>query len=542
MSKTNTAPKKKARIGNILLWILVILVALHIYTDGESTDALLRLFDLEDIGSSYTEQSPPYLGVEVLNTYDKSGAFVLGVDAESPAEVAGVLTGDTIISIGHCAITSAEDVVSALASFYPGDVTRITVQRGNDQLVFDVTLNAAVQNTTNSSNQEADRLPSVPDGMRDHVYLNMRDWGYCEKLTGNVIITFLFVNDPEATWSDAQISTMKADLQAVADRIESDATGYGAHVNITLQYKTCSTAQTIVDGDFSQWMDSALASAGLPDRTGINTHLENIYGCDSTPVVFLANHAGRAKAVSHSSKNEFAILYQDSHAFYHELCHIYGAKDFYYPADVKTLAETYLTDSLMVNSSEGKMDDFTAYLIGWTDSLSDNALQFLKDTAHLTKDYLASEHEKETYTGYVTDYTATWGIYTGYLVDGIRHGEGKWISNFGYTQEGTFVHGSLHGYGTCRYDNGNTYAGNWNNGTWNGHGTFTWGSGDKYSGDRYVGEFADGYRHGYGIYYYANGNRYEGNWSNGERHGQGTYYYSDGTSKSGTWSDGNYQG
>ena len=47
----------------------------------------------------------------------------------------------------------------------------------------------------------------------------------------------------------------------------------------------------------------------------------------------------------------------------------------------------------MVNSGTGVIDDLTAYLIGWTDTLSDAALTFLQETAYLTYDYLAEKKE-----------------------------------------------------------------------------------------------------------------------------------------------------
>ncbi len=557
MSNTTKA-KKKLSFGKILLWIVAIFVALHFCTDGASSDALWKLFSPTTTRPSVTELYQPNVGITITDAEDNAGARVLSVTAGGPADIAGIRPGDTITALGYWTITSAADLMEDISTFPPGEITTVRIQRGDTRLVLRITLGEVVQDTTatppststdappststgplppTSTGTPPEDLSSLPEALRNHVYLNMRNWGYCEKLTGNAVITFLFVSDPEAAWTNDAIDAVKSQLQAAASRITSDAAAYGAQVNITLQFKTSTTTQTIVDGDTGKWMDSALTAAGLPGRTGINTHLENLHGCDSAPLIFVANHGGRATATSHSSKNEFAILYQNANAFYHELSHIYGAKDFYYPAEVKALAETYLPNSLMGGSSEGDMDDFTAYLIGWTDTLSNNALAFLEETAYLTQDYLAAEKEKENYTGYVTDFQATWGTYTGYLVNGVRHGQGKWISNFGYTQEGTFLHGSLHGYGTCHYAEGHLYEGNWSNGRWEGQGTFTWAGGDKYSGN-----FADGERSGYGVYYYSSGSRYEGQWVDGNQQGQGTMYYTDGTVYEGQWVDGNQQG
>lgn len=581
----NTSQKKKSGFGKLLLWVVILFVALHIFTDGEFTDDLLEIFDKDE--PSYTVSDP---------TINKI-----------PTNTTGNIPTNTTGSIPT--------------------------------------------NTTTGVTQP-DLLPSVPEALRNHVYLGWRGQGYCEELTGNATITVIFVSDPEGAWTDSQINAVKTDMQSTVSRITSDAAGYGAQVNISLQYRTTSTIVKIQDGDTAAWVNSALTSLGLPDRTGINPALESTYGVDSAPVIFVANHGGRAKATLLGSGNEYAVLYENADSFYHELCHIYGAQDFYYPNDVKTLTQTYIPNSIMVDSSEGVMEEFTAYLIGWTDTLAPNALDFLNATAYLTSDYLAAEKEKETYTGYVTNFTYDGGTYTGYLVDGVKHGQGKWIRENGTVWEGTFDHGVFSGAGNYIYPSGDTYTGQWLNGKRHGTGTYTWASGGSYtgtfvenertgsgsiiysngstyvgeclkglrhgtgkltyrdgsvydgtwsegkrhgkgtytdadgnvyigdwvadqrngqavvyyangnvysgswvndkwngqgsftwaSGDKYVGEYVDGYRHGYGIYYYPSGTRYEGYWENGEINGQGTMYYANGTIQSGLWSNGSFVG
>lgn len=57
------------------------------------------------------------------------GAYVGGVNPGSPAEAAGLSTGDVIIAVGDRNIRSADDLASALASSSNGNVT-LTVARG----------------------------------------------------------------------------------------------------------------------------------------------------------------------------------------------------------------------------------------------------------------------------------------------------------------------------------------------------------------------------------------------------------------------------
>ncbi len=570
-----TAAKKKGKFGKILLWTVVIFIALHIITDGESTDAFMDLFGPGS--SDYTsggpaDTVPAYMGIRVQDA--DGGALVTAVTPGGPAEAAGIQVSDLIITLGSHAITGSDDLSAALAEYQEGDSTRVIVLRGGtSRTVLVIQFGTPAQESTADSRPQggsqtstvppgttpqetippvtaADPLPSVPDSLRDHVYLNMRVWGHCEKMTGNVVATVIFVNDPTAVWTDAQISAVRGELEATAARIMSDAAVYGAQLQLSFQYKISTTNETIVEGDNIKWMDSALTAIGLPDRSGVNTALESAYGVDTAPVIFVANQKGRDFATS-----QFCTLYEDASAFYHELNHIFGAKDFYYPDDVYTLAQTHLSNTIMIDSSKGVMDDLTAYLIGWTDTLSDSAMGFLQETAYLTQEYLSEEHEKETYTGYVTDYTNRNGTYTGYLVEGVRHGQGKFTNSDGDYWEGTYVHGSLHGQGFYRSAEGVTYSGEFYYGTWHGTGTITWTDGSNYHGQFtdgkrsgqgtytwadgavYQGQWADGKREGTGTMRWANGNRYEGQWSDSQRHGTGTMYYHDGDVYVGQWAN-----
>ena len=588
---SSTSSKKKFSFWKLLIWIVAIFVALNIFTDGEFSDQLASLFEDSGYYQPDIDPQPGYLGIVISDKEGITGGYISQVKPGFSGADAGLLAGDTIITIGNKSINSYDDAVAELSAFHAGDSTSFTVLRNGQyvtlEIVFGIKPQDSIPGSTGPQNSipqqsipsattpagtnppvttspvttppQIDRLPSVPAELRQHVYLNARDWGYCEKLTGNVAITAIFVSDPEASWSDAQINTVKSELQSVVSRITSDAASYGVQVNISLNYKSASTSVKIVDGKTEDWAESALAAAGLPNRSQINTALESTYGVDSAPVFFIANHGGRAAAYN-ASKNEYAVLYENANAFYHELSHIFGAKDFYFPADVKELTETYLPNSIMVDSSDGVMEDFTAYLIGWTDSLSQNALGFLNATSYLTQEYLAAEKEKDSYTGYVTDFTYGGGSYTGYLVRGVKHGQGKWVREDGTVWEGTFNYGKFTGTGNYIYESGAVYTGEWVNGKLHGKGTMTWANGDIYTGDfvegkrtgkgtmtwangaKYTGDFIDNNRTGQGTWTGNTGNTYTGGFLNGNFHGQGTYKWTDGASYIGQWADGQRSG
>lgn len=625
---STTSGKKKFSFGKLLLWAVIIFIALQIFTDGEFGEGLADIF--EDFGSYETEYEPPrgYLGINIEDKEEIEGGYIVEVLPDSPAADAGLQPGDIIVKVGHATISSFDAFLNELDFYHAGDSVTFTVLRDSERITLNVifgtrpddtqattpsqseTIITTPQDTTTATNPPSTtppateppatevRLPSVPDELQQHVYLNSRKWKNKPVFSGNIAVTVLFVSDPDGKWADNEIAEIKQQLQDEVARITTDASKYGKSVKLTFQYKTVSTSAKILEGNANDWVESALKSAGFPERSKLERALAKQYGADFAPVMFVANHNGRSNAMPSFG---YALLYDDPNAFYHELSHLFGARDFYFPSDVKELAATYLPDSVMVNSGTGTMDDLSAYLVGWTDKLSQNALDFLYATKHVTQEYLNTEKEKESYTGYVTNYTYDGVTYTGYLIRGQLHGEGTRITDRS-EWTGTFDHGNfVKGTGTMRYTNGAVYTGQWQNSQRHGKGTMTYADGSRYEGNwkehdfhgygiytyadggyyegnwengkrsgkgksvskegsvwegtfvdgklhgqgtctwvdgsKYVGAFVEGKRHGYGTYYYTSGNRYEGNWANGDRNGQGTMYYSDGAVYTGNWKD-----
>lgn len=73
----------------------------------------------------------------------------------------------------------------------------------------------------------------------------------------------------------------------------------------------------------------------------------------------------------------------EKRTFIHELLHLFGAEDFYYPPVVEKAADKWLPDSIM---NEGHtIDALTRVLVGWDTWLSGNAEGFLNDTKGVTE-------------------------------------------------------------------------------------------------------------------------------------------------------------
>ena len=107
-------------------------------------DVMPLVNDLRDYGYIHSA----YLGVMVINTDPNAAAyygFPVGADVEEVtpgycAEKAGVRAKDTIIALGGQKVESVSELTRILRKFKAGDTTTITVFRGGQELVLDITL------------------------------------------------------------------------------------------------------------------------------------------------------------------------------------------------------------------------------------------------------------------------------------------------------------------------------------------------------------------------------------------------------------------
>ena len=84
--------------------------------------------------------SHPYLGVKVTTADANAGATVSSVTAASPAEKAGLQTGDVITRAGTRAVHTSEDLVNAVQSSKTGDKLDITFTRAGASKTVSVTI------------------------------------------------------------------------------------------------------------------------------------------------------------------------------------------------------------------------------------------------------------------------------------------------------------------------------------------------------------------------------------------------------------------
>lgn len=381
-----------------------------------------------------------------------------------------------------------------------------------------------------------DRLPNLDESYDTHVYLAARGNGHSFSLTGEVLVTVMFVDDPDVRWTQADKAAVKAQIEQDNRMLEAAAAEYGAELTLTIRYLDADIDVRFDMLDYRDWAAAAVETTGH-SMPYCSTYVKNDYDVKEAPYMLCTPHDGRsfAKAVDQDGYFEYGVLFgNDAEAYAHELCHLFGAMDYYYPQEVAELAEECFGSNLMLDSTERAIDPLTAYLLGWTDEVSEESLHFLDETAWITDYVYQQYYRQETYTGTGTRTTAG-STYTGQMVQGIAHGTGRLELSDGSVYEGEFYYGSRQGQGTYTWADGAVYEGEFSENMLHGQGKYTW-----IGGAVYEGQFFEGVIQGEGTYTWADGTVYEGQFMDGELHGAGQLTYPNGTVLSGTWEYGEY--
>lgn len=379
---------------------------------------------------------------------------------------------------------------------------------------------------------------NIPDAYKDNHYLSSMDGGYCENMVDSMVVYFLFVNDPTDGWTQAEVSEAEAALLDELRTLLGEAESYGVDLQINYVFDSVNIS-TEFNRNSDAWKTEALRQAGWSHNLQDQRVMEEFYEASNVPVVFLVDEPGRSFANFYYYGNGFesvTICQKDYTALRHEMCHVFGARDMYFPQETVDAAEMYLPNGIMYGDCRGEVDPLTAFVIGWTDELSNEAIAFLQATNSLTEEYIEQAKQQDQLTGYGTRYFEG-GYYEGDMVEGVFHGEGTCYWDDGYVYTGTWVNGVREGYGVMTGTDGYRYEGYWKNNQPHGTGELVLASGDTYTGS-----FADGKIHGKGTYTWTNGIEYSGDWVNGKREGKGTITWPDGSYYTGDFQNDKFHG
>jgi len=129
------------------------------------------------------------------------------------------------------------------------------------------------------------------------------------------------------------------------------------------------------------------------------------------------------------------------------------------------------------------------------------------------------------------------GAYEGTMLNGQRHGRGKYTWKDGAVHIGYWKNGNRRGKGKMFYANGTVYEGVWKNNFRHGNGKQT------YADDGvYIGDWENDVRSGFGRLIFASGANYNGAWKDDMYHGKGTMLFEDDALYTGSWKNGKMNG
>ena len=246
-----------------------------------------------------------------------------------------------------------------------------------------------------------------PELFQGHVFLTSRNRGWSKKLVGKVTLVNLMVDDTSAVWaSEKDVRALKKDVQEACDVMQKHAGEYGVKLDLHPVYHRvqieCKAGRTNHD-NFREKLPKAL---GCKTMKEVHEKFKKQYGGDEVALVVMPHHAARSFAFMADDRSsdkyaEYAMVYEEgwSHdragTYIHEVFHVFGAVDFYYPEDAVRACERLFPNSIMRYSGINRyFDPVTRYLIGWTDRLTKKAKDFLEETKHLTRFQVESARRK----------------------------------------------------------------------------------------------------------------------------------------------------
>lgn len=229
----------------------------------------------------------------------------------------------------------------------------------------------------------------------------IKNTGSVKTLKGNTLLINLFVTDNESDFSKEEIKQTEITVKDAIFFLQDTAKSYGISLSI----------QSVVLPVFSvPQIPNGIEDASLPVRLlahspygSMETLLSSVsagQNYDSVCVFFHANKNGKSYAspqtvslpIHQTDETEWAFLFHGSSSpapfsasvFAHELLHLAGAPDLYYPAEdtslQKTLAPDYFPYDLMrivpKDIQTARIGAYTAFQIGWLTALPEELLLF----------------------------------------------------------------------------------------------------------------------------------------------------------------------
>ena len=237
--------------------------------------------------------------------------------------------------------------------------------------------------------------------MSHHILTRYKDNGACRVLKGRVLLYIAMLDEPQSLWNREAADDLRQAAKICAEALESGAAEDGVDLRILYDLHDLKASFPVDRNCFGRLFSLQAAADGCRDEFELQALLQEKYGADQIVFVNALNKEGIscARPLDNNSLRgdyfgESLLLFFNSprscyslgYTLLHETLHLFGAADFYLPAQVKEVAEDLLKYSVMLHSGDMKIDELTRYLIGWQPQPSPKARLMLERTKDVTRE------------------------------------------------------------------------------------------------------------------------------------------------------------
>lgn len=228
--------------------------------------------------------------------------------------------------------------------------------------------------------------------------------GSCRRLEGKPYVLVVYLDDDESNWTEKEVLSYQQELiEPALTFMEENAKKWGVFLDIGMGYfatyghpdrpvKYDGIVEDFNDGKTSDdILEQVARTLGHESKTAMHDAISKFAGTEQVAYIIMMDKGGRSYSVAHYKPEEvvdqhywmeYCLVFSGftdtsrdsaSDTIAHEMLHLFGAEDYYYPEGRKALANQYYPKDIMLCNEPDlqyfTLDEYTAYTLGWTDEI-----------------------------------------------------------------------------------------------------------------------------------------------------------------------------
>lgn len=218
---------------------------------------------------------------------------------------------------------------------------------------------------------------------QEHTFFIYKDKGMSRRLRGKVAVELVFVADRETVWTQEEMDDFYHTYRTATLDLSRQAAAAGVTLTFSTTVGRFLFSGKLHPGNVAECVEKKVYPQYLK-KQGFDTNRTYVavrkasWNADEVAVIFVLERQFRAFAMPGQDK-EFCCLTQndDVHAVAHELLHLFGAIDLYFPYHIYGLTMKNFPKSIMCSYEGNEVDPLTGYLVGWSSFLPEKAKEFI---------------------------------------------------------------------------------------------------------------------------------------------------------------------